>query len=417
MISLTPSRGAPVAAAAARRRPSHLRRRAPARVVAGAGAGASSTPSSSSSSPSPGPGRPVVVFAIDDTEAAARALEWTATALCGGDGADLRLLHVVCDARASATSIGVTNSGRTRRDASELADRRDPVVLDHEKRLVSAARAMIERRCRAAGVALPAAEGALMLPVAPGAKSAALIGATVCRAARSAGPGAALVVPSHGPGALADFGSVARYCYQRALAEEGSQRAAGGCSTLVLVPPASAAEASRSRRVVLAARSPSELEALAAWSAANLFRSGADEVVVISVVEGGGDGKAAYELSAGAREALTARGATVAAAAAATVVAAAAAATVVAAAWQQAVLDAAAGARCLVMLEDEQPATSGEAETFESKMQALMGGGGGLSLDEGEDSGSVVSGDASCLLADYASRRATVPLVVLRRKM
>jgi len=45
--------------------------------------------------------------------------------------------------------------------------------------------------------------------------------------------------------------------------------------------------------------------------------------------------------------------------------------------------------------------------------RASTGGGGGLTLDEDDDCGSFVGGDASCLLADFASRRATVPLMVL----
>jgi hypothetical protein len=439
----------------------------------------SSTPSSSSSAEKTG--RPVVVFAIDDTEAAAQALEWAATTLCGcGDNdsststSDLRLLHVVCDARAAATSIGVTPTGRVRRDAAELADRRSPAVREHEARLVAAARDMIDRRCRAAGVALPpggvAASGEsglgsrpaspssaasststpspprptritatdLMLPVAPGAKSAAMIGAAVCRAARSAGPGAALVVPSHGPGALADFGSVARFCYQRALAASsatgGSTRAGGDCSALVLVPPASALEAARSRRVALAARSARELDALAAWSAANVLKGdGTEEVVVISVLAAGSGGGASssssFELSPAARQALQA--AKVAAVVDGGAVVAGSTTPQQQQLWQQAVLDAAQGARCVVMLEDEHKASTGEAETFEEKMAALMGGGlgGSMTLDEGAMGigGGGNEGDAAAAallgaeqaatgLADYASRRASVPLVLLKRR-
>jgi hypothetical protein len=72
-------------------------------------------------------------------------------------------------------------------------------------------------------------------------------------------------------------------------------------------------------------------------------------------------------------------------------------------------------------------ARDGAPETFEAKMAALTGGGG-MAMDErdpwpaggGDVGGGGVSGGAAPEqqqgLADYASRRAAVPLVLLRRR-
>jgi hypothetical protein len=416
-----------------------------------AAASSSSLSAGAASAPTPTPTKkPVVVFAIDDTEAAAQALEWAAAALCPGGDADrrerLRLLHVVCDDRAAATSIGVTPTGRVRRDAADLADRRSPAVREHEARLVAKARLMVERRCKSAGVgvlleaeakaaaAAAARQGQgqgqqdaadddeprILLPVAPGAKSAYMIGAAVCRSARAVGPGAALVVPSHGPGALADFGSVARFCYQRALAtssaQGGTTRAAGDCSALVLVPPARARELAASRRVALAARSDAELQAVAAWAAGPggvLRPGGGDEVVVIRVDKEGAAGAGA----GGSASALPA----------AVVKAAVAVVPPGEIGWQQRVLDAAGGARCLVMLEEERvdgggvvgggggAAAGAREQTFEQKMAALVGGAVGATMDDGDLVGGGGDGALEQGLADYASRHASVPLVLVRR--
>ncbi|KAG2447576.1 hypothetical protein HYH02_007499 [Chlamydomonas schloesseri] len=190
----------------------------------------------------------VVVVAMDDSDDAAAAAAFAAQHVYNPGVDELRVVHVVCDPRALhwTTSVGATPSGRDisldSMDLTELTDvgvmggggvrlvapgataaevaeaagvpaaGGDSNLQDYLSRLSSSAAAVVSRRCAglaAAGVTHYSTE----LPRLTVPRSAAAIAQALMEAVKRA-DAKLLVVANHGPGALAEFGSVARYCYQ-----------------------------------------------------------------------------------------------------------------------------------------------------------------------------------------------------------
>ncbi|KXZ51732.1 hypothetical protein GPECTOR_11g179 [Gonium pectorale] len=167
-----------------------------------------------------------ILVALDDTEDAAAAVEWVAANIYTPGVDELRVVYVVCDPRSLhvTTSVGTSRTGRPiALDSLDLLGGQlaggygsfgygDELNLqDYIARLNVAAEAVVARRCeklRQAGLKYE-----LELPRLPAARSAAGIAETLLDAVRRA-DAKLLVVASHGPGALAEFGSVSRYCYQ-----------------------------------------------------------------------------------------------------------------------------------------------------------------------------------------------------------
>ncbi|PNW73049.1 hypothetical protein CHLRE_14g616850v5 [Chlamydomonas reinhardtii] len=191
----------------------------------------------------------VVVVALDDSDDAAAAAAFAAKHLYKPGTDELRIVHVVCDPRALhwTTSVGATPSGRDisldSMDLTELTDVgvlggsgvrlvppsataaevavaagvsggtvEEPELKDYLSRLNASAAAVVSRRCAglaAAGVTHYSTE----LPRLTVPRSAAAIAQALMESVKRA-DAKLLVVANHGPGALAEYGSVARYCYQ-----------------------------------------------------------------------------------------------------------------------------------------------------------------------------------------------------------
>ncbi|GIL93940.1 hypothetical protein Vretimale_172, partial [Volvox reticuliferus] len=165
-----------------------------------------------------------IVVALDDTDDAAAAVEWVAKNLYTPGADELRVVHVVCDPRTLQwqTSLGTTASGREIA-ISSLDLGLGPAVggasyggvevdlQDYLSRLNAAAELVVRRRCE--GLRLQGIQYETDLPRLPAARSAACIAETLLDVVQRH-DAKLLVVASHGPGALAEFGSVSRFCYQ-----------------------------------------------------------------------------------------------------------------------------------------------------------------------------------------------------------
>ncbi|GLC64503.1 hypothetical protein PLESTF_000173100 [Pleodorina starrii] len=169
-----------------------------------------------------------ILVALDDTDDAAAAVDWVAKnlfipgELYGLD--ELRVVHVVCDPRTLQwqTSLGTSASGRPIALSSLDLGLSPPAgrgtygdveidLHDYVARLNKAAEKVVERRCeslRQGGIKYE-----VELPRLPSARSAAGIAEALLDAVRR-NDATLLVVASHGPGALAEYGSVSRFCYQ-----------------------------------------------------------------------------------------------------------------------------------------------------------------------------------------------------------
>jgi len=216
---------------------------------------------------------------FDNTQNAQDALSWSLNAL-HYSGDEVVLVHVVCDPRSlqSPTSVGTTASGRPM--AFDPVDR-TPYVRDYTDRLTISAEEAVKRRC--AVLQEQSVAHKVRLPRLPVPRSAAIIGETVLREAEAEG-GRLLVVASHGPGALAEFGSVARYCFQHSK------------QPLVLVPPGvSVQPASGGQDVVVLVNQLQELSGIWTWVTDNLCKKG-DTLHVWHVRQGGAGGDAAAAL-------------------------------------------------------------------------------------------------------------------------
>lgn len=173
-----------------------------------------------------------VLVAFNDTEDGTWALKWAATNLCypGDPQEQLHLAHVVCDPRAlgSSTSVGTVagnqGSGARPRLVPGAENQVGKGVKEYMDRLFEKAQANIDKRCGQVLKNLPVPYQ-IHLPALPCPRSASVIGETLLFTADHVGA-RLLVVASHGPGALAEYGSVARYCYQHSTLP------------LVLIPPA-----------------------------------------------------------------------------------------------------------------------------------------------------------------------------------
>ncbi|KAJ9519849.1 hypothetical protein QJQ45_014575, partial [Haematococcus lacustris] len=144
-----------------------------------------------------------VAVAYDSTRNSEAAIRWARRHLCAGDPHDsMHLVHVVCDPRALASS--------------GPRDLVAPSLQDYFGRLVAHVQAAVEAQCAELLVGIPYK---VDLPVLHGPRSAAQIAELLLDRVQEA-KARMLVVASHGPGkgggAQADFGSVARYCYQHA---------------------------------------------------------------------------------------------------------------------------------------------------------------------------------------------------------
>ncbi|KAL6761726.1 hypothetical protein V8C86DRAFT_2530703 [Haematococcus lacustris] len=140
-----------------------------------------------------------VAVAYDSTRNSEAAIRWARRHLCAGDPHDsMHLVHVVCDPRALASS--------------GPRDLVAPSLQDYFSRLVAHVQAAVEAQCAELLVGIPYK---VDLPVLHGPRSAAQIAELLLDRVQAA-KARMLVVASHGPGAQADFGSVARYCYQHA---------------------------------------------------------------------------------------------------------------------------------------------------------------------------------------------------------
>ncbi|EFJ53021.1 hypothetical protein VOLCADRAFT_115617 [Volvox carteri f. nagariensis] len=192
-----------------------------------------------------------ILVALDDTDDAAAAVEWVAKNLYHPGVDELRVVHVVCDPRTLQwqTSLGTTASGRS--------------IADYLSRLQAAAGRVVDRRCEQlhrGGVKYE-----VELPRLSACRSAAGIGETLLDAVRRY-DAKLLVVASHGPGALAEYGSVSRFCYQHSHVP------------LLLVPSIeaqAAAAAAAARRAAAVPLAPPPPPAAAAASSGALASEGA----------------------------------------------------------------------------------------------------------------------------------------------
>jgi nucleotide-binding universal stress UspA family protein len=201
-------------------------------AAAGRAAVAAAVAAAAAAAPALPPRR--VVFAVDGTPGCEAALAWAARELLRPSD-EVTLAHVLCDARTPSTAVG----------SSAAATQWSPARAEsafaraYFGRAEAEAEAMLRARFLPALGPAFAATAQLALPRLREHVSAAGIGAALSDAAAALGADL-LVVASHGPGVLAEYGSVARW------ASENSRVPA------LLVPPeAAAAPPGATRRAVV----------------------------------------------------------------------------------------------------------------------------------------------------------------------
>ncbi|KAK2078005.1 hypothetical protein QBZ16_003873 [Prototheca wickerhamii] len=215
-----------------------------------------------------GPHR-TLLFSVDGTKDAEEGLRWAVKHLTR-KGDTIHLVHVLADPRTPFSGLSRASIAGTWTESPDL---------EHIGRQERDALGMLNSRfvsiVRAAGL-----EGhASLLRLRTG-KSAASIGELVADAAVRLG-GSLLLIPSHGPGIMADYGSVARWCQDHSHVP------------VVLLPPAvlqaeGDAGPSAGPTVVVAGPAGADLERLhKAFSfAARRVAQQGDEIKVINVVAG-----------------------------------------------------------------------------------------------------------------------------------
>ncbi|KAG2487451.1 hypothetical protein HYH03_014018 [Edaphochlamys debaryana] len=169
-----------------------------------------------------------IVVALDDTDDAAAAVEYVARYLYVPGVDEIRVVHVVADPRGmqSLTSLGPrggpggspfaldsldTGMGPTPGYPGAGSGQGDLAMQDYIGRLNAKAEAVVKRRC--AKLDEMGVPYEFELPRLRTPRSAAGIAEALLETARDRGA-KLLVVASHGPGALAEYGSVSRFCYQ-----------------------------------------------------------------------------------------------------------------------------------------------------------------------------------------------------------